>query len=78
MSCASAGEGEEDVRRVFLEDEEASWAALEEMCARRAVEALRSWGTLDREGSGGGEGEGYLGLIQLVGRAGLDSRCQCG
>lgn len=47
MSSASVGEGEEDVRRVFFEDEEVSWAALEEMCARRAVEALWSWGRLD-------------------------------
>jgi len=76
MSSASLGEGEEDVRKVFLEDEEAAWAALVEMCARRAVEALWSWGRLDR--GFGGHGEGYLKLIQLVGRAGLDSRCQCG
>lgn len=44
MSSASVGEGEEDVSRVFFEVEEVSWAALVEMCARRAVEALWSWG----------------------------------
>jgi len=47
MNSASVGDGEEDVRRVFFEDEEASWAALVEMCARRAVEALWSLGRLD-------------------------------
>lgn len=68
ISEASVGEGEVDVRRVFLGEEEVSRAALLKMWARRAVEALRSWGRSDI-----GVWGGWCGLLEID-RAGRASR----